>query len=84
MRPAGEAQQARIGGFGLRQQSRDRAVLVSTHLMDDVALAADRVTVLAGGIVRWQGTVDELSARGEPPPPRMSAAEAGYLEVLGG
>jgi sodium transport system ATP-binding protein len=39
---------------------RQRAVLFSTHQMDEVELLADRVGVLAGGRLVAEGTVDEL------------------------
>jgi sodium transport system ATP-binding protein len=42
---------------------RDRAVLFSTHQMDEVQLLADRVGVLAGGRLVAEGTVDELVER---------------------
>jgi sodium transport system ATP-binding protein len=42
---------------------RKRAVLFSTHQMDEVELLADRVGVLAGGRLVAEGTVDELVER---------------------
>lgn len=42
---------------------RQRAVLFSTHQMDEVELLADRVGVLAGGRLVAEGTVEELVAR---------------------
>src|SRR5690606_10415563 len=42
---------------------RKRAVLFSTHQMDEVELLADRVGVLAGGRLAAEGTVDELMVR---------------------
>jgi len=43
-----------------------RTVLLSTHLVEDVSLIADRVLVLHRGSIRFDGTVEELrqSARG--------------------
>ncbi|GAA3867654.1 ABC transporter ATP-binding protein [Saccharothrix violaceirubra] len=40
----------------------DRAVVISTHLTEDVAAMADRVLVLAEGAVRFDGTVHEFTA----------------------
>ena len=41
---------------------RKRAVLFSTHQMDEVELLADRVGVLAGGRLVAEGTVEEIVA----------------------
>ena len=40
----------------------DCAVLLSTHQTEDVAALCERVVVLAGGIVRFDGTVTDLVA----------------------
>lgn len=66
-------------------QSESRAVILSTHLMDDVALAADEVKLLATGRIVWHGSVDELVAAGEDSGSRnhLSAAERGYLNLTG-
>jgi sodium transport system ATP-binding protein len=46
---------------------RERAILFSTHQMDEVELLADRVGVLAGGRLVAEGTPDELLQRtGQP------------------
>jgi sodium transport system ATP-binding protein len=44
-------------------RARDRAVLFSTHQMDEVELLADRVGVLAAGRLVAEGGVDEVVAR---------------------
>jgi sodium transport system ATP-binding protein len=44
-------------------RARMRAVLFSTHQMDEVELLADRVGVLAAGRLAAEGTVDELVER---------------------
>jgi sodium transport system ATP-binding protein len=41
-------------------RDRQRAVLFSTHQMDEVELLADRVGILAGGRLVAEGTVDEI------------------------
>ncbi|QTR02974.1 ATP-binding cassette domain-containing protein, partial [Saccharothrix algeriensis] len=41
--------------------ARDRAVVLSTHLTEDVAAMADRIVVLDGGVVRFDGTVEEFT-----------------------
>jgi ABC-2 type transport system ATP-binding protein len=40
-----------------------KSVLLSTHLLADVETVCERVVILAGGLVRGQGTVAELCAR---------------------
>jgi sodium transport system ATP-binding protein len=56
---------------------RQRAVLFSTHQMDEVELLADRVGILAGGRLVAEGTVDEIVERsGE-----RSLARA-FLQIL--
>jgi sodium transport system ATP-binding protein len=58
-------------------RARQRAVLFSTHQMDEVELLADRVGILAGGRLVAEGTVDEIVERsGE-----RSLARA-FLQVL--
>lgn len=39
-----------------------KSVILSTHLLADVQAVCERVVILAGGIVRGVGTVDELCA----------------------
>jgi sodium transport system ATP-binding protein len=58
-------------------RARQRAVLFSTHQMDEVELLADRVGILAGGRLVAEGTVDEIVERsGE-----RSLARA-FLQIL--
>jgi ABC-2 type transport system ATP-binding protein len=40
-----------------------KSVILSTHLLADVQAVCERVVILAGGMVRGQGTVEELCAR---------------------
>ncbi len=40
-----------------------KSVLLSTHLLADVEAVCERVVIVAGGVVRRQGTVGELCAR---------------------
>jgi ABC-2 type transport system ATP-binding protein len=48
------------------EAGRGRAVLVSSHLLSEVALSADDVVVISRGILRASGPLDEvLGAEGE-------------------
>lgn len=49
-----------IYGFMENARARMRAVLFSTHQIDEVELLADRVGVLYGGRLLIEGTVDDL------------------------
>lgn len=43
--------------------SADRIVVLSTHIIEDIAQTATRVAVLTSGRVRFQGGVDDLAER---------------------
>jgi sodium transport system ATP-binding protein len=49
-----------IYAFMHTARMRGRAVLFSTHQMDEVELLADRVGILAGGRLVAEGTVQEI------------------------
>src|SRR6476619_7034529 len=59
--PAGRDAMLRL----IRELGTDhgKSVLLSTHLLADVQAVCERVVILAGGVVRGEGTVDELCAR---------------------
>lgn len=48
----------------VRELGRDRAVILSTHLLHDVAAGCARVAILHGGRLRYDGTLAELTGRG--------------------
>jgi sodium transport system ATP-binding protein len=61
-------------------RSRQRAVLFSTHQMDEVELLADRVGILGAGRLVAEGTVEELIERsGEK---NLARAFLHFIEVL--
>ncbi|UJP41144.1 ATP-binding cassette domain-containing protein [Cellulomonas palmilytica] len=62
---------------------RDRSVIVSTHLAEDVAAVAERVVILAEGTEVFQGTVMALAERGGHDGVTSEAVERGFLSVLG-
>lgn len=59
-------------------------VLVSTHMVEDLAQIADQVAVLVDGHVVFDGTVDALAAAGDDGHRHVSALEAGYRAVTTG
>ena len=67
----------------IRRLGTSAAVIISTHLVEDVAAACDRVHVLADGRLRFSGTPDELSAAAAPDAVGDSPMERGYATVLG-
>lgn len=66
----------------LKAQSDSRAVIVSTHLTDDIEAIADRVIVISNGGAVFDGTPAELAACGDGTAVAATGVEAGYLEVV--
>jgi ABC-2 type transport system ATP-binding protein len=68
----------------LQQLGVDTCVLVSTHLVEDVAAACTDVVLMAEGKRVFQGTPDELAAAGGPEHVGDSPIERGYTALLSG
>jgi ABC-2 type transport system ATP-binding protein len=66
----------------LRGIGVDACVVVSTHLVEDVAAACTDVVLLDQGRLVWQGTPERLSAQGDAGHAGDSAIERGYSAVL--
>lgn len=67
----------------LLRRSATAAVVLSTHLTDDVEATADRVIVLADGKLKFDGSPRELSAFASGSGDEASTSlERGYLHVL--
>lgn len=69
----------------LRDLASDSAILLSTHLVDDVAHICDRVLIINHGVVEFDGTIPTLEQIGNHRQHRdihASAAENGYLEIM--
>ena len=49
--------------FLRRQKGEGRCVILSSHIMQEVAALCDRIVVIAHGAVVAEGTVDELCAQ---------------------
>ncbi|MFI6761045.1 ABC transporter ATP-binding protein [Micromonospora sp. NPDC050417] len=68
----------------LRELGVDACVLVSTHLVEDVAAACTQVSLVDGGRLVFAGTPQELAATGGDSDSGDSAIERGYTAVLRG
>ncbi|MDY7085015.1 MAG: ABC transporter ATP-binding protein [Actinomycetota bacterium] len=66
----------------LRDLGTDACVLVSTHLVEDVAAACTEVVLVNEGRLVWQGTPATLVAQGDAGHAGDSAAERGYSAIL--
>jgi ABC-2 type transport system ATP-binding protein len=64
------------------EAARGRAVLVSSHLLSEVAQAADDIVVIAGGVLRASGPLEAVLGGSDGPVTRVRAAEAGRLGEL--
>jgi ABC-2 type transport system ATP-binding protein len=54
-----------------------RTVIISSHVLAEVAQTVDRVIIMHGGAIRFAGSLDELSEPGFP------ALEAAFLRLTG-
>ncbi|MFI6285454.1 ABC transporter ATP-binding protein [Streptomyces sp. NPDC051018] len=69
----------------LREVGSAATVIVSTHLVEDVAAACRRVTLIEGGRVAYRGATEELSALGGGAPEEAgNPIERGYTVALRG
>lgn len=59
---------------------QSRVVLISTHIVEDLAHIAERVLVMNEGALIFDGTVNELALHGSPG--EVSPLEAGYRAIL--
>ncbi|MEH0638523.1 ABC transporter ATP-binding protein [Streptomyces bottropensis] len=66
----------------LQELGTDSCVVVSTHLVEDVAVACTDVVLFAEGRLVFQGTPDELAAAGGPEHVGDSPLERGYSALL--
>ncbi|WP_439657254.1 ABC transporter ATP-binding protein [Lentzea sp. HUAS TT2] len=67
----------------LTELGTDSCVVVSTHLVEDVAAACTDVVLLSQGKLVFQGTPDQLAAQGTPGHAGDSPIERGYSAALG-
>ncbi|SOR80130.1 putative ABC transporter ATP-binding protein YxlF [Streptomyces chartreusis NRRL 3882] len=67
---------------GLIRSLQDTAIVLSTHLVEDVAAICDDTAVMSDGRFLFRGVPDELVALANPDAPGDSALERGYMTVL--
>ncbi|HEX5166490.1 MAG TPA: ABC transporter ATP-binding protein [Thermomicrobiales bacterium] len=68
----------------LREIGTDATVIVSTHLVEDVAAACTEVALLSSGRIAFRGTPEELTLLGEGYTVGDSPLERGYSRALAG
>ncbi|MGW5721560.1 ABC transporter ATP-binding protein [Amycolatopsis sp. NPDC003865] len=66
----------------VQELGQDSCVLISTHLVEDVATACSDVVLFAEGKLVFQGTPDELAAAGTAEHVGDSPIERGYSALL--
>ena len=66
----------------LRSLGETATVIVSTHLVEDVAAACSEVALMSSGKIVFRGTPDELTARGAGHGIGDAPLERGYSAVL--
>ncbi len=66
----------------LREIGGSASVVVSTHLVEDVGAACDRVALMFDGTLLFDGTPDALSARGDGHAVGDAPLERGYAAVI--
>jgi ABC-2 type transport system ATP-binding protein len=66
----------------LQELGVDGCVVVSTHLVEDVAAACTDVVLIADGKLVFQGTPDQVAAAGGPDDVGDSPIERGYTALL--
>ncbi|MDR1153025.1 MAG: ATP-binding cassette domain-containing protein [Bifidobacteriaceae bacterium] len=69
----------------LHRLAENAIVIVTTHMVEDLSLAGDRVAILSGGQIVFDGDVQGLQALGTSQEQEVeSPLEAGYRAVLDG
>ena len=68
----------------LRKLGENAVVIVTTHLVEDVAMACSQVAVMDAGRILFEGSPDSLIARGAKSDIGDSPIERGYSAILRG
>lgn len=64
----------------LRSLAVDTTIVVSTHLVDDVAAISDQTAILAEGAIKFSGSLSELTGGDTT----LVALEGAYVAIVGG
>jgi len=68
----------------LRAIQSERAVILSSHLIEDVRALASRILILEQGKLVFDGSTQDLENKGSSGGRGDSALERGYMSVIGG
>ncbi|MFC8716184.1 ATP-binding cassette domain-containing protein [Kitasatospora sp. NPDC057198] len=68
----------------LLRSLRGTALVLSTHLVEDVAAVCDQVVVMNGGRIVFRGTAEELAGLARDGDPGDTPLERGYMRALDG
>ena len=77
------AQRLEFRALVRRLRQEGKAVVLSTHLVEDVAAVCDQVAVMNDGRVTWQGEPERLAALAAPGAQGDTPLERGYMSLLG-
>lgn len=66
----------------LNEYAKQRTVLVSTHMVEDLAAIADRIIVLNAGRILLTGTIADLAAHADPNETMATPWESGYRHLI--
>ncbi|OKL45911.1 ABC transporter ATP-binding protein [Boudabousia marimammalium] len=67
----------------LAELAKESTIIISTHLVEDIAAVANRVMVMNAGQISFDGTVDDLEILGQKnPTPGFNTLECGYQAAL--
>lgn len=66
----------------LKEYARNHIVIMSTHLVEDLAVVADRALILSQGRIVLDGTMNDIAAYADSDDQFMTAWESGYRHLL--
>jgi len=66
----------------LRLREKGKTVFMNTHILHDVELVCDRVAIIAGGRIRYEGAIQDFVAAGERVTDLLVASVPAHLALL--
>ena len=66
----------------LRLRDQGKTVFMNTHILHDVELVCDRVAIIAGGRIRYEGAIQDFVAAGERVTDLLVAGVPAHLAAL--